>query len=79
MLQYQIDEIDKANVQPDEDERLRQERVQTQQRRKNLRSIFTSGSKLVGEEEQIGAYTLLGQSTGNTSFHRWTLLHANVG
>lgn len=61
LLQYQIDEIDKANVQPDEDEHLRQERVKLSNAEKIYAAFSQVEAGLFGEEEQIGAYTLLGQ------------------
>ena len=61
LLQYQIDEIDAANIQPDEDERLRQERVKLSNAEKIYAAFSQVEAGLFGEEEQIGAYTLLGQ------------------
>ncbi len=61
LLQYQVDEIEKANIQPGEDEQLHQERIKLNNAEKIYAAFAQVESGLFGEEEQPGAYTILGQ------------------
>ena len=59
LLQYQIDEIEAAQVHVGEDEQLRLERTKLTNAEKIYAAFAQTESGLFGQDETVGAYTLL--------------------